>query len=304
MFDFFKKTEIDFIGKRFFFFALSGILMLIGLVAIVQIARGHASLGIDFSGGAAIQIKLDKPVLIEQARNILGEGGIKDFELQEVAGGNRFLVRLKKQTESGKEIREKIVTAFAKSLPGSTLLVEASTEVGPTVGKKLQKDALIAVTLSMIGIVVYIALRFRFLFGIAAVIATFHDVLVLLGIVFLLNKEITLLIVTALLTIAGYSLSDTVVVFDRIRENMKMRKKETFTQVINKAINDVLSRTFITGLTTFLSALSLFLFGGGVVHDFALTLLLGIVVGTYSSWFIASPLLLLGQFSPGKKSGG
>ena len=172
-------------------------------------------------------------------------------------------------------------------------MVESSTEIGPTIGRQLQKDALLAVTISMIGIIIYIAFRFEFRFGIAAAIATFHDVLAVLGIFFVLNKEITLLLITALLTLAGYSLSDTVVVFDRIRENLRTRKKEPLEETINRSINEVLSRTFITGITTFLAVAALFFFGGDVIHDFSLALILGVIIGTYSSWFIASPLLLV-----------
>ncbi|MEK7306390.1 MAG: protein translocase subunit SecF, partial [Nitrospirota bacterium] len=139
----------------------------------------------------------------------------------------------------------------------------------------------------------YIAFRFEFKFGIAAAIATFHDILAVLGVIYILDKEITLLIITALLTLAGYSLSDTVVVFDRIRENLKKRNKETFGQVINSSINQVLGRTFMTGLTSILAVIALYIFGGDVIHDFALTLLIGIIVGTYSSWFIASPILFV-----------
>ena len=159
-------------------------------------------------------------------------------------------------------------------------------------GKKLQKDALWAVLISMIGILLYVAWRFEFRFGVAAVAATFHDVLAVLGVFFLLDKEMSLLVVTALLTVAGYSLTDTVVVFDRIRENMRKRTKEDLVTLINRSLNEVLSRTIVTSLTTLLAALALTILGGEVIHDFALALVMGVIVGTFSSIFIASPLLL------------
>ncbi|HZR45862.1 MAG TPA: protein translocase subunit SecF [Candidatus Manganitrophaceae bacterium] len=293
MFELFKKTDIDFIGKRYFFFTVSGLLVLLGVVALVQISRGKANLGIDFAGGAAVQLKFSQPVKIDDARKALEQGGLKDAELQTVVEESRLLIRLKKQDIVQSNVREKIQEVFRKGFPGNDFVVESSTEIGPTIGQQLQKDALFAVTISMIGIIIYIAYRFEFRYGIAAAIATFHDVLVVLGIFYIMNKEVTLLIITALLTIAGYSLSDTVVVFDRIRENLKTRRKESLDQVINHSINQVLTRTFNTSLTTFLAVTALFFFGGEVIHDFAFTMLIGIIVGTYSSWFIASPLLLV-----------
>jgi len=293
MFQIFKKTNIDFVGKRNRFFILSGILVLTGFLALIQISQGKANLGIDFLGGAVLQFKFTHPVRIDTARYALSQFEIKDIELQEMIEGNRLLLRIKHQEAIDANLRKKIEGVFAKVYPDNPLTVEGSTEIGPTVGEKLQKDAIWATTLSMIGIIIYIAFRFEFRFGIAAAIATFHDVLAILGIFFLMEKELTLLVVTALLTVAGYSLSDTVVVFDRIRENMRFRKKESFDQILNRAINDVLSRTFITGLTTFLAVVALYFWGGEVIHDFALAILLGVIIGTYSSWFIASPLLLL-----------
>lgn len=291
MIELFKKTEIDFVGRRRAFFTLSGVAVLVGLLALVQIARGGGNLGIDFVGGATVALKFDAPVAIHMARLALEEGGIQGAELQEMVGGNRLLVRFKEQ--AAKNIDDQIRKALAQKFPKNQVLVEGSTQVGPTIGRKIKKDAIVAIILSMLGIIFYIAIRFDFQFGIAAAIATLHDVLVLIGVLFLLHKEITLLVVTALLTVAGYSLSDTVVVFDRIRENLRFRKKESLHEIINKSINGVLARTFNTSVTTGLAVLSLTFFGGEVLHDFALIMLLGIIVGTYSSWFIASPLLLL-----------
>lgn len=293
MFEIFGKTQIDFVGKRYIFFAFSTLLVALGLFSLVQISRGKANMGIDFAGGAAVQLKFNQPIHIDAARKALDDNGLKNAELQQVVQDNRLLIRIKKQDIVEQNVRERIQAAFSKSFPDNQFVVESSTEIGPTVGQKLQKDALVAVMLSMLCIVAYIAFRFEFRFGIAATIATFHDVFAVLGIFFVLNKEINLLVVTALLTLAGYSLTDTVVVFDRIRENLKGRRKESLEQVINDSINQVLSRTFNTSITVFLAVLAIYFFGGEVIHDFALAMILGVIIGTYSSWFVASPLLLL-----------
>ncbi|MDC4222822.1 MAG: protein translocase subunit SecF [Candidatus Manganitrophus sp.] len=262
-------------------------------MALVRISQGKANFGIDFAGGAAIQLRFEQPIQIEEARAALEEGGVKGAELQEVVAENKLLVRLEAGYRPEKYGGAGSGGAEQKIFRESILRWRAAPKSGRPSEKNFVKDALLAVTISIIGIIIYIAFRFEFRFGIAATLATFHDVLVVLGILFLLNKEITLLIVTALLTIAGYSLSDTVVVFDRIRENLRLQKRESFQQIVNRSINEVLSRTFITGVTTFLVLLAIFFFGGEVIRDFALAMLLGLIVGTYSSWFIASPLLLL-----------
>lgn len=293
MLEVFGKTNIDFIGKRNIAFIFSGVLVLIGVFTFIQIYMGRANLGIDFAGGAAIQLKLDQPISIDEARKVLESNGFSDVAFQEFAGTNRLLVRIKKQEAIQGKVAEKIVGLFSDAFKGNKFQIESSSEIGPTIGQKLQKDAIVAIAVSLIGIIIYIAVRFEFKFGIAAAIATFHDVLAVLGVTYVANKEITLLIVTALLTIAGYSLTDTVVVFDRIRENLKKRNKDTFGQVINNSINQVLGRTFMTSLTVFLAVIALFVFGGEVIHDFAFALLVGIIVGTYSSWFVASPILFV-----------
>jgi preprotein translocase subunit SecF len=294
------KTHIDFIGKRRMAYSLSAVLVFLGVLTLVQIVRGHANLGIDFAGGTAVQLKFDRPVRIDEARTLLTQNGFSDAELQEFTQDNKLLIRVKKQTTIQEKVADRIVEVFTTGFPDNRFVVDASTEIGPTIGKKLQKDALIAVVLSMIGIILYIAARFEFRFGIAAAIATFHDVLAVLGIFYVMDREITLLIVTALLTLAGYSLTDTVVVFDRIRENIKQRRRESLEQVINAGINQVLSRTIVVSLTVLLVLIALFFFGGEVIHDFSLALLLGVIVGTYSSIFVASPVLLLWKGSHGR----
>jgi preprotein translocase subunit SecF len=297
------KTNIDFTGKRKFAFIFSGILVSLGLVALIAIAMGKANMGIDFAGGTAVQLKFDHPVKIEEARQTLEKNGLKEAELQNFSEGNKLLIRIKKQTAIQEKAAERIVAIFTKEMPDNHFVVDSSAEIGPTIGQKLQKDALLAVGIAMFGIILYIAFRFEFRFGVAAAIATFHDVLGVLGIFYILNHEITLLIVTALLTLAGYSLTDTVVVFDRIRENLRFRHKESLDQIINKGINQVLSRTIVVSLTVFLVLLALFFFGGEVIHDFSFALLLGVIIGTYSSIFVASPILVIWKGSKGKLLG-
>jgi preprotein translocase subunit SecF len=294
------KTQIDFLGRRRVAFVISAIMVAMGLFTLGAIAVGKANLGIDFAGGTSVQLHFDHPVEIDEARSIVSEGGFSDAELQEFTGTNKLLIRVKRADTIQVKAADRIEGAFRAALPDNAFVVDAVTEIGPSIGKRLQKDAGLAVLLALIGIVSYIAVRFEFRFGIAAAAATFHDVLVVLGLFTLLGKEINLLLVTALLTLAGYSLNDTVVVFDRIRENLRKRHRESLEEVINRAINQVLSRTLITSGTTLLTLAALTVWGGEVLHDFALALLIGIVVGTYSSIFVASALVLVWRGKPGR----
>lgn len=287
------KTNIDFMGKRTIAFAFSGAMVLLGLIAVVQIARGAANLGIDFAGGTAVQLKFEQPIRIDEARKVLEANGLGNAELQEFGQDNKLLIRVKTSTTIEEKTAETVVDVFKTKFASNRFVVDSSTEIGPTIGKKLQEDALIAIVISFIGIILYIAFRFELRFGVAAALATFHDVLAVLGTFYVLDKEITVLIVTALLTLAGYSLTDTVVVFDRIRENLKSRRRESEEATINTAVNQVLSRTIVTSLTVVLVLIPLTLAGGEVLHDFSLALLGGVIFGTYSSVFVASPLLLL-----------
>ena len=300
MFELLGKTNIDFIGKRKYAFVLSGALALLGVITVVQIARGRANTGIDFAGGTAVQLQFEQPVHLDEARALLEREGFPDAELQQFTDGNKLLVRVKKHTTIQEKTADRLVEVFRKGFASNAFVIDSTTEIGPTVGAKLQRDAVKAIAIAMIGIVLYIALRFEFRFGVAAAVATFHDVLAVLGVMWLLDKEINLLIVTALLTLAGYSLTDTVVVFDRIRENLRTRRRDDLAQVINQGINQVLSRTIVVSLTVFLVLVALFFFGGEVLHDFSFALLLGVVIGTYSSIFVASPLLLLWPGAKGK----
>jgi preprotein translocase subunit SecF len=266
------KTNIDFIGKRKYAFILSAILVSLGIFSLVQMWRGQANLGIDFAGGTSVQLKFEKPFQLDKARHALDLNGFKDSELQQFTEGNKLLIQIKKSETAGAEgkVADKILAVFAKEFADNKFVVDSTTEIGPKVGKSLRDDALIAVVISAIGMIVYIAWRFEFSFGVAAAAATFHDVLSVLGIFYLLGKEVNLLLVTSLLTLAGYSLTDT-----------------------------VLSRTIVTSLTVFMVCAALVFFGGEVIHDFSLALLIGVVIGTYSSIFVASPIVY--EWRKGKK---
>ena len=294
MFELLKDTKVDFIGFRKKAFIISAIMMIVGLYAFVMIVMGRANLSVDFTGGANLQIRFAEQVDIGALREVLTDGGISDVQIQEVSGTRDFFIKTKLSDIEKESIEDRVSSILANQLPGKKFEILGSSMVGPGVGKDLRNYAIIAVCLAMLGIIGYIWYRFTLISGLAATIATFHDVVAVLGVFYLLDKEFNLLIITALLTIAGYSLSDTVVVFDRIRENMgSMKARDDLAQLMNRSINEVLSRTIITGISTMLALGALMLLGGEVLFDFSLALLIGLVVGTYSSIFIASPLVLI-----------
>lgn len=298
MIELIRKTNIDFMGKRYYAFAISGVFFILGIVAIVQIARGAANLGIDFTGGIAVQIKLEKPVDLSEVRKALEGAELKDFYLQDMPGEKKVLIKFKKGEEAFGVLSEKVISALSERFSDQTLVVDFITEIGPRVGAKLRRDAMWAILAAIAGLLIYIAWRFKFRFGIGATVAVLHDVLAVVGLFYIMNRDINLVFVAALLAIAGYSLTDTVVVFDRIRENLRKTPKEPLESVVSRSINEVLPRTVITSLTTLLAALALFFFGGEVIHDFALAIIIGIIVGTYSSIFVASPIVLWGSKRP------
>lgn len=300
MIEFLKDSNIDFMGKKKYAFAFSLVMFILGFFAVIQILIGRANLGVDFAGGTSVQIKFSKPVPLSDVRSALIDGGLKDFDLQDLPAENKILIRFKKQGENI-NLSDRITEILLKRFSDKNPVIDAVTEIGPKIGSRLRKDALWAILMATFGLLIYVGWRFQFRFGVGAIVATLHDIFAVLGIFYILNKEINLIFLSALLTIAGYSLTDTVVVFDRIRENLKRMIKDSIDVVINRSVNEVLSRTIITSLTTFLAALALFLFGGEVIHDFSLAMLLGIAVGTYSSIFVASPIVaLLGPISKKK----
>jgi SecD/SecF fusion protein len=288
-FQFFGKPNLDFIGPRRYAFIISGFLSALGLFAFVQLGfMGKGNLGVEFSGGAMVQLSAAQKFTVEEVRSALNKEGWGHAEIQPVEGG--LMVKLKKSEESVGQMADHLTRILNQALPQNKFTVSGTSEIGASISQDLRKWAVIAIILSLIGIIVYIALRFEFIFGVGATVATFHDVLAVLAVFYFLDKEITLLVVTALLTLAGYSLTDTVVVFDRIRENLA-RRRGNMAEIINLSVNEVLSRTIVTSTTVFLVVLALYFFGGVVLEDFALAMLLGVIVGTYSSIFVASPIV-------------
>lgn len=298
MMRFFDNTKIDFVGKRKISFILSVVLILAGVISLI--INAGPNYGIDFTGGLSLELDLTpvgetaERLTVADIREALEENEIFGTEIQALRGLEQrslFLIN----TQEAEGIGDKILDTIRMSFPehiDTEHFVRRMEEVGPRIGEELRGKAILAIFWALLGIVIYIWWRFEFSFGIAAVIALFHDILITIGIFSLLGKEISLAVVAALLMIVGYSLNDTIVVFDRIREDLKLYRKDSYSNVINFSINETLSRTVITSLTTFVVVLSLYLFGGTVINDFAFALLIGVIVGTYSSIFVASPLLV------------
>ena len=297
MFRLIGETNIDFIGGRKVAFIASTLFVLLGITALSMIATGNANLGIDFAGGVMITGHFEQPVSIDDLRGAVSSKypDAQITELQQFKEPNAFIIKVKNPETEGEGVKRAndLKAIIANDFSENAFKSDSEHIIGPAVGETLRTDAQKAVLLSLLGIIIYIWVRFDFRSGIAATIATFHDVLAVLGIVWVLQLEFDLLVVTALLTLAGYSLTDTVVVFDRIRENLKkFRSKGEFAGSVNRSINEVLARTINTSLTVLLVVGALFFFGGEVLRNFSLALILGVIIGTYSSVFVASPIVV------------
>lgn len=293
-----KRFNIDFFKALTPAIIISGILVLLGLYGILMMFNGKG-IGIDFSGGNAITIKFSKKMAIDEIRQIASKTGI-NFDITHLPDENKAIFKTKLVEVNGKKVSDILDDVLNATISKDGYVVEGIVEIGPRVSSDLKKDATIAFILSAIGIILYLAWRFEKKFGIAAAIATYHDVIAIVGIMYLMGYEMDLLILTALLTIAGYSLTDTVVVFDRIRENLRKKVSTNLKEVLNISINETMNRTIITSLTTLFSAVALLIFGGEVLRSFAIAITLGILIGTYSSIFIASPLLIAFKLDPKK----
>ena len=300
MIELFNNIKVDWIGKRQIFFAISIGLMVIGMISLIQ--KGKFKYGVDFRGGTTIRVHFTDPVPnVDKIREALEKGGAKQSQIQELRdpSGNfkgDFQIEYGGETVSDAETTQgrKVVTSALDSAFGAGKSEVLSSEsVGPSVGSDLRTKAVMATLYALAGILVYIALRFEWIYGAAAVFAVFHDTLVTLGIFSLFNKEINLTVIAALLTLVGYSVNDTIMVFDRVRENLKIRRKDDLESVLNDSINQTLSRTILTSGLTFLTVMALFLFGGEIINNFAFAMVIGILVGSYSSIAVASPLVLV-----------
>ncbi len=283
-----SNLAIDFLGKRRIAMGLSAILILASLASIVF--HGGLRYGIDFAGGTLVQLQFKTAPNIEEVRSNLKEAGLSDSTIQEFGSKNDILINFKKSEGKLEAIGEKIRKSMSNP---ENVTLERVEVVGPKVGQDLREKAILSIIYATIGIIIYISWRFEVKFALAAILALLHDVTLTVGAFSILDKEFTLVVIASILTIIGYSLNDTIVVFDRIRENTRRKSKESLESLINMSVNQTLSRTLLTSGTTLIVVLGLFFLGGEIIHDFSFALLIGIVVGTYSSIFIASVFLVI-----------
>jgi preprotein translocase subunit SecF len=283
-------VNVDWMGKRHIAYWISGICVLISIVSLIM--HGGPRYGVDFTGGTLVELQVTPPIPVDNVRRAVDQAGFTGSEIQSLNIPGQYLVRIGLTEIHHVDPAPRVREAVAVTNPGSTVEIRKVETVGPRVGSELRGSALKAIFLALGLILVYVAFRYDWRYSLGAVVALFHDVFIALGAVSLTNKEVTLTIVAALLTIAGFSINDTIVVFDRIRERKQTLRREHPAKVMNIAVNETLSRTIITSFTVFLTVLALYLLGGEVLHDFSFTLLVGIVFGTYSSVYVASGLAL------------
>ncbi len=292
---FFGKTNINFLAIRLRMYTLSGLVILAGIISLVIKGIDY---GIDFRGGTEVTLHFDRRLEISDVRNALGAIGLSNSEIKSFGGEGDLLIRTIEQAE-GTVVAERIKQAIAQAFPDVKFEVLKQYKISPKISIELRRDALYAIIASLVVILMYIGLRFKFIYGVGAVMALFHDVAVTLGVLSLLdgvfpqlNIEITQEVIAAFLTIIGVSVNDTVVIFDRIRENLKIYRSMSLFDIMNKSINETLSRTIITNGTVFLVLLTLLIFGGEVTRGFAFTLCVGMITGTYSTVYIASAVVI------------
>lgn len=293
-------TNFDFLRYKLIAPAVSGLVILASIVSLW--IHGGPNYGIDFKGGILIQLKFHQELDVGELREILSALGLRNLVVQRfgLQEEHEYLVRVE-QMETDLDVLSGQIEQTLKTRYGADSLEVRRTEiVGPKVGAELRRKGFLAVLYSIVGILIYITWRFEFRFALGAVLALVHDALITIGCFSLLNKEINLPEVAAILTVIGYSVNDTIVVFDRIRENMRKIRKQALDKVINSSINETLSRTLLTSGTTLVVVMALFFLGGAVIHNFAFALMVGIVIGTYSSIYVASPIVLLWDYVKGR----
>ena len=307
--EFFRGVNIDWLGKKWYFLAFSLIFSTAGIISMAwhwKTIGSPVPLGVDFKGGTQVQVQFQQPPDLAKIRQATVAAGIRDASIVTygVASNREVLIGLPEQKDetSLDTGRQKINDALKASY-GTAFDVRNVQSVGPTVGRQLQRKAGLATLYSLLGMLVYLWFRFQLIYGVAAVVACFHDTLITVGFFALTNQEIGLTVIAAILTLVGYSMNDTIVVFDRIRENLRLSRRETLPDVVNRSINQTLSRTVLTSGLTFLTVLSLYIFGGRVLHGFSFALVVGILIGTYSSIAIAAPMLVAWQQWRGGGSG-
>ena len=297
-----KDTNIDFMSKTFIASCISALLIVVGAVSLIT--NGGPKLSIDFKGGTLVAVNFTEPVDINKIRSSLSSVSIDgqnfDFSKEEIkhfGDESNIAIRIasieNEPPRFANRVSESLASIYPDLLPSEKSdFILSIDKVGPKVGAELSSDAVLAILYALGFILIYISIRFEFKYAIGAIAALTHDVLITLGVFSILGYEISLAVIAAFLTIVGYSLNDTIVIFDRVRENVKSLKGSSMESVINQSINDSLSRTIVTSLTTFLVVLILFLVGGEVIHTFSFAMIVGVVIGTYSSIFVASPIVI------------
>lgn len=291
----FENTNYDFLGKRRKFYFLSLGIIILGIISFII---RPIPLGIDFLGGTEVQVRFASNVEVGEIRSIMEGAGFTGMEIKTMDSDRDILLRTPLQAE-GTKISDDISTALRNGISGNTFEVLRTDKVGPKIGEELRRNALYAIIFSLIGILVYLSFRFQFIYAMGAVVALFHDVLITIAAIAIsnmifpgLNLEFNQTMLAAFLTLIGFSVNDTVVIFDRIRENVRLYKNEEIESVMNKSVNATLSRTVITGGTVFLTLIVIFIFGGEVLRSFAFTFAVGVLTGTYSSIFVASAVVV------------
>ncbi|NRB70414.1 MAG: protein translocase subunit SecF [Xanthomonadales bacterium] len=287
------KTNIDFMGKRKLALGLSSLLLALALISLPTLGLNF---GLDFTGGTEVEVRFDQPPQVAEVRESLGAAGFEDATVQNFGSSVDLLVRIPPRDGEAENSAAEQATQVINALNAdynNGVEMRSSGFVGPQVGEELTEQGILAVIYALIGIFIYVMFRFQWRFSVGAVVAIVHDILVSLGILSLLQVDFDLTVVAALLAVVGYSLNDTIVLFDRIRENFPRMNKSTPVEVVNRSVNETLARTLMTSLTTLLVLAALFFLGGEIIHAFALTLIVGVVVGTYSSIYVASTALLM-----------
>jgi len=297
----FRSTNIDWLGKKWYFLGFSLIFSVAGILSMV-FWHGIPK-GVDFKGGTQIRVAFTQAPNVDHIRKAMDQAGVHDATIQTISDAagqpsNDVIIVLPESTASDTahdQGRTQVESTLNANYHDSTFTIQQVDIVGPTAGKQLTHQAWLATIYSLIGMLVYLWFRFELIYGVAAVVAVFHDTLITVGAFSLTNQEITLTVIAAILTLIGYSMNDTIVVFDRIRENLATNRREALSDVVNRSINQTLSRTVISSGLTFLTVLSLYLFGGEVLHGFSFALVIGILIGTYSSIAVAAPMLVAYQ---------
>jgi preprotein translocase subunit SecF len=297
----FRSANIDWLGKKWLFLGFSLIFSVAGLVSIF--AWHGIPRGVDFKGGTQITVHFDTVPNEDHIRSAMDAAGVHGTTIQRVSGvggqaANDEIISLPQSSATDQahdQGRSAVENALRSGYHDSGFTIQQVDIVGPTAGKQLTHQAFLATMYSLLGMLIYLWFRFELIYGVAAVVAVFHDTLITIGFFSLTNQEITLTVVAAILTLVGYSMNDTIVVFDRIRENLAQNRREKLSDVVNKSINQTLSRTVIASGLTFLTVLCLYVFGGEVLHGFSFALVVGILIGTYSSIAVAAPMLVAYQ---------